>query len=130
MKVLVTGSRGWHDEERIYEDLLMYRTEALAVGEEFVVIHGHARSGADKLADIVCRERLGFTPIRVPAQWDRYGKAAGFRRNQQMLDEHPDIDLVLAYRAHGKSNGCDDMVRRANKANVTVVMHTPAVQTT
>jgi hypothetical protein len=123
MRLLVCGSRGWHDEEAIETALRYFQTLAKDVlAEEFVLIHGHARSGADALADRIGRRlglRVGQDLIRVPADWSRYGKAAGPIRNQQMLDEqHPDV--VAAFRATGKSNGTDDMVRRSEKAGLPV----------
>lgn len=120
MKVLVTGSRGWHDRERIREDLREYRDEAAASGDGLVVIHGDCPQGADKIAKYWCR-RLNIEDIPMPADWSKYGRSAGPRRNQQMLDQHHP-DVVLAYRATGKSSGTDDMVNRAHAAHVRVVM--------
>lgn len=123
MRLLVSGSRGWHDEEAI--ETVIRHFQALArnvLGEEFVLIHGHARDGADALADRVGRRlglRVGQDLIRVPAEWKRYGKPAGVIRNQRMLDEqHPNV--VTAFRATGKSNGTDDMIARAEKAGLPV----------
>jgi hypothetical protein len=123
MRLLVSGSRGWRDEQSI-ETVIRYfqQLATVVLGQEFVVIHGHARSGADALADRV-GQRLGLQVgkdlIRVPADWNRYGRPAGVIRNQQMLDEqHPDV--VAAFRATGKSNGTDDMIARAERAGVPV----------
>lgn len=52
-----------------------------------------------------------------PADWKTHGKAAGFIRNQQMLDEGKP-DLVVAFPG-GK--GTADMVKRAKKAGVKVI---------
>lgn len=126
MRVLVTGSRGWHDESAVERAITQCQQIAKSAGEEFVLIHGHSKNGADALADRVGL-RLGLVPgkdlLRVPAAWKRYGRAAGPIRNQQMLDEHQP-DVVLAFRATGKSNGTDDMIERARKAEVeTHVFH-------
>lgn len=51
------------------------------------------------------------------ADWDKHKKAAGFIRNQQMLDEGKP-DLVVAYPG---GNGTADMVSRAKKAGVEVI---------
>lgn len=122
MKVLVTGSRGWRDEGLIHATLCWYKTLAEEVGEELIVIHGHCKSGADALADRVAK-RMGMVAgedlIRVPALWAAYGKRAGPIRNQRMLDDHRP-DVVIAFRAAGKSNGTDDMIDRAKKADVKV----------
>lgn len=83
-----------------------------------MVIHGHCPDGADKIADEIAKSELGLvvgeTLLRMPAEWRRYGKAAGPIRNQRMLNElHPTI--VYAFRAGKKSSGTDDMIKRAKR---------------
>lgn len=64
-------------------------------------MHGRAR-GADTIAAKIARE-LGWVVRGYWANWDLYGKSAGFKRNQKMLrEEHPYtdghyIDLCLAF---------------------------------
>lgn len=55
-----------------------------------------------------------------PADWDKYGKSAGRIRNQQMLDEGKP-DLVVAFPGP-ESIGTWDMIRRAKKAGVEVII--------
>ena len=51
--------------------------------------------------------------IKFPAEWDKYGKAAGVLRNQQMLDDgHPDL-VVYFHKDLENSKGTKDMVTRA-----------------
>ena len=51
--------------------------------------------------------------IKFPAEWDKYGKAAGVLRNQQMLDEgYPDL-VVYFHKDLENSKGTKDMVTRA-----------------
>ena len=118
MRVLVCGSRQWHDRSRIRAVLKRLQREAEAAGEEFVVIHGACPDGADRLADEIAESELGLVPgetlIREPAQWKRYGRAAGPVRNQRMLDVH-EPTMVYAFRSGVKSSGTDDMVRRAKR---------------
>lgn len=120
MRVLITGSRGWKDRDRIHDDL----KDLFEVHPDLVVIHGDNPQGADRIADLVCI-LLGIPVIREPALWHLYGKGAGPRRNQKMLDKHHP-DLALAYRASGKSNGTDDMVSRTKNARIEVVLTTDA----
>lgn len=54
--------------------------------------------------------------IEYPADWKKYGGAAGPIRNQQMLDEGKP-DLVVAFPG---GSGTADMVRRARAAGVPV----------
>ena len=116
MKLLICGSRGWKDAQAIDAIVAGYDVLAEGRGEDLVVIHGACPSGADALADRIAKQ-WGIKRIPEPADWDRYGKAAGPIRNQKMLDEYKP-DVVYAFRSTGKSNGTDDMVDRARKAGV------------
>jgi hypothetical protein len=56
------------------------------------------------------------------ADWSTYGKAARPIRNQQMLDEgHPNLVVAFHY-ALDKSKGTLDMVSRARKAEINVIV--------
>jgi predicted Rossmann-fold nucleotide-binding protein len=79
-----------------------------------VVIHGGAR-GADRAAGEWALKR-GIPIQRFPADWDRYGKAAGHLRNTQMLVEG-NPDLVIAFPG---GVGTADMVRQAGEHGVKV----------
>jgi hypothetical protein len=54
--------------------------------------------------------------VNVPADWEKWGTAAGPKRNQMMLDQKPDI--VLAFPG---GRGTADMIARAEQAGVEVV---------
>lgn len=116
-KVLVCGSRGWHDPVPMNALLAGLAFTADANGEKLTVIHGDA-PGADRLADRLARQ-WGATVIREPAEWDLYGRSAGPIRNQKMLNDHTP-DVVYAFRSSGKSSGTDDMVNRAKAHSVPV----------
>lgn len=108
--VLICGSRDWTNRAQVRE-----MVEALP--EEAVVIHGGAR-GADTLAGQEARRR-GLAVREFPADWQQHGKGAGPIRNQQMLNERP--ELVIAFSDWlGETRGTCDMVRRSVKAGVTV----------
>lgn len=55
-----------------------------------------------------------------PADWNKHGRSAGPIRNQQMLDEGKP-DLVVAFPGP-ESVGTWDMIRRAEKAGVEVII--------
>lgn len=124
MRVLVCGGRDFTDwlyfrevMERI-ADSQFPRTECDEYGNYLyavTVIHGDAR-GADSLADQWAV--LNWTGIeRYPADWKKYGKAAGPIRNQQMLDKGKP-DLVVAFPGGA---GTANMVHLAEKAGVRVI---------
>jgi SLOG family YspA-like protein len=114
-RVLVCGDRHWRDN-----DLLICELNSLLSEDEMWVIAGGAR-GADTLAVLWALGRgCGYTVF--PAEWDRYGKAAGPRRNAQMLDEGKP-DLVIAFHDNIEaSRGTKDMVKRAKRAGVPIVV--------
>jgi hypothetical protein len=110
MVVLVCGSREWRNFEVIRQRLV-----ALSPSK---VLHGACR-GADKLSGDAAEE-LGLAVEVFPADWKAFGKGAGPKRNQRMLDEGKP-DLVLAFHSDLESSrGTSDMVRRARKAGVRV----------
>ena len=86
-----------------------------------VVIEGEAQ-GADTMARQIAYG-MQLAVHAWPAQWYKYGRAAGPIRNGQMLAESP--DLVLAFHDNiGSSKGTKDMIARAKKAGVPVRLFT------
>jgi len=82
-----------------------------------ILIHGGA-PGADTLAGQIGVE-LGFIIECHPAEWDKYGKAAGPKRNIEMLEREP--DLVLAFHKDlNESRGTAHTVREAFKRGMRV----------
>ena|SRR6187551_819498 len=113
MKILVCGSRDWVNKEVIF-----YALEALHPKNEIDIIHGDA-PGADRMAAEYA-EALEFrsvTPYR--ADWKSFGKAAGFKRNLEMLDQEP--DLVIAFwdgMSKGSKHTIDQAVARGIEVRV------------
>jgi hypothetical protein len=77
-----------------------------------------AFNGADWHAHLhaLCR---GWTIQERPADWKRYGLKAGGVRNQQMIDEQPRMDILVAAPDSG-SRGTYDCMRRAKAAGIPV----------
>ena len=111
MRVLVCGGRNYRDRDRVFQ--------VLDSIEPSVVIHGGAR-GADQLAGAWAKERQ-VSCKTYPAQWDRYGKSAGFRRNEQMLNEG-NPDLIIAFPG---GNGTAHMMRIARQRGYEVTEIAP-----
>lgn len=120
-RVLVTGSRKWTDAEAVYQNLARERMTAAGLRlPGLVVIHGACTTGADAFADLWarrCRD-CDVTVERFPANWKRYGRAAGPLRNQRLIEARPDI--VLAFPLPD-SRGTDDCIQRALAAHIPVV---------
>ena len=111
-RVVVTGSRTWTDRDAIWTSLDHIAAAARKTGIPVIVAHGNA-PGADELADawVTARKELGW-PVEVaryPAEWSRYGKRAGYKRNVRMLK--PGADVVLAFILDGSPGAsmCADL---------------------
>lgn len=82
-RILVCGGREYGDKERVFK-ILDAAARSLA-DRHIKIIHG-AATGADSLAELWATERQ-IKSQAFPADWDTYGKRAGYVRNKQMLDE-------------------------------------------
>jgi hypothetical protein len=79
--------------------------------------------GADTIAGSVA-DRLGWPVEAHPADWRRYGKSAGFKRNLAMLDTHP--ILVIAFTMiPGGTPGTRHTLTNAYRRGIPVVVVTP-----
>jgi ABC-type sugar transport system substrate-binding protein len=122
-RVLVTGSRKWKNRAVIAAALLK------AVNDyewPIIIVHGGQTSwdwktgeqyGADFLADEIARE-VGLEVEQHLPDWNRYGKAAGPLRNQEMVDAGADV--CLAFPA-GESRGTRNCMRKAEEAGIPVI---------
>jgi len=111
MRLLVTGGRSFGDREFLFATL-----DRLHAEHQFtLLIHGDAK-GTDRLAGEWAQER-GIEVLACPADRERYGRAAGPKRNRQMLAENP--DLVVAFPG---DSGTRHMVLIAEEAGVRVIV--------
>lgn len=75
---LVAGSRSFCDY-----DLFRDRLDMLLSRQSNVVIVSGGAAGADSMAERYAKEK--GLPIKIfPAEWDKYGRKAGYIRNRQM----------------------------------------------
>lgn len=112
--ILVCGDRNWKDVEVIADTLL---AEVQAHEPRPHLLNGGCR-GADRLAAGVAEE-FGWLVSTLNADWLRYGKSAGPRRNRAMLDENPDI--VIAFHDNiEQSRGTKDCVNEARRRGIPV----------
>ena len=104
-KVIIAGSRGFSNYKLLKEKCNRFN---------IIIVSGHAR-GADTLAEKYAQDE-GFSLEIYPAQWKKYGKGAGFRRNEQMAEV---ADALIAFW-DGKSHGTKHMIDIMNEKNLLV----------
>lgn len=101
MKIAVFGSR---DISNYYSHIVNLYVAHFPRNTE--VVSGGAR-GIDELAKMAAfKYNLGYKEF--PADWDKYGKAAGFVRNTWIADY---VDCGIAFW-DGKSHGTQDTINK------------------
>lgn len=129
LRVLVTGSREFPSEDAVWERLAFVIAENLDAGDTLTVVHGDCPRGADRFARRWCAlpndEGVTVVEERHPADWNQYGKRAGFLRNQAMVDLG--ADLVLAF-PFGEARGTRHCMTAAEKAGLWVEVVAPVNQ--
>ena len=112
IKIIVAGGRDFNDYELLKEALDLLLMFYIELGYEIVIISGTAK-GADKLGERYAKER-NYKLIRMPADWDKYGKAAGYRRNVDMAN----IANACVCFWDGQSKGTNHMITIAKNKNI------------
>lgn len=116
-RVIIAGGRDFNDYhllERTMDHLLSNLTA------DIVVVCGMAR-GADTLGEQYAKAR-GYRVDYYPADWDKHGRSAGYRRNEQMAQN---ADALVAFW-DGMSRGTKSMIDLARQYNLKVrVKHYP-----
>ena len=107
-RLLITGGRDFTDAA-VIEGALMDIEQ-----RPDVIIHGDA-AGADRVAGQVAA-KLGLEVWKFPANWARYGRSAGPRRNYQMIQEGRPTHVLAFPGGAGTAN----MVKQASKAGLPI----------
>ena len=83
-RIIIAGGRSFSDYKLLKDKLDYYLRDKVRQGYEIIIISGTA-NGADKLGERYAMER-SYKIERYPADWNKYKKAAGYRRNVQMSE--------------------------------------------
>lgn len=103
-KVIIAGSRSFQN----YSILKEYADFKLSkIRDPIEIVSGGAK-GADTLGERYAKEK-GYSVKIVLADWEQFGKAAGYMRNIQMAKY---ADALLAFW-DGKSHGTMHMIQNA-----------------
>lgn len=111
-RVVVAGGRDFADYKKLCSGIDDFLRNKIGT-HNITIISGHA-NGADKLAERYAREH-GMKLEIYPAEWERYGNAAGPIRNKRMSES---ADAVIAFW-NGKSQGTKNMIDCAIQENLT-----------
>jgi hypothetical protein len=107
MRLIIAGGRDFTDIELMTSklDAILSKTD----DDPITILSGTAR-GADQTGEVYARIRA-LSVEQYPAQWDKYGKSAGYKRNSQMADQA--THCVVFW--DGKSKGSKHMIDLAQQ---------------
>jgi predicted Rossmann fold nucleotide-binding protein DprA/Smf involved in DNA uptake len=114
-RVIIAGSREFTDYPLLKEkcdNILKKKLEDKDT--KVIIVSGHAR-GADTLGEEYAREK-GLECETYPANWDKYGKSAGFKRNTLMASLSN--GLIAFLKPKVESKGTMMMIRIARENNL------------
>lgn len=112
VKVIIAGSRNFEDFEKLEHTIMMKFKEKGLHRNDVEIISGTAR-GADQLGEKFAY-KYGLALTKFPANWDKYGKRAGYLRNVDMAEYAKDNGLLFAFW-DGQSKGTKHMIEIGKK---------------
>jgi len=112
MKVIIAGSRNFTDYQKLKETC----DTILRDQTNIEIVSGNCR-GADLLGEQYAKER-GYKIAQFPADWNKYGKSAGPKRNQQMANY---TEALIAFW-DGKSRGTKHMIEMAKQSKLRMII--------
>jgi hypothetical protein len=107
MKLAIVGSRTFTDYGKLVDII-----SKLPTTESFSEIVSGGARGTDTLAEQYA-DNYGIPKIIFKADWDKYGKSAGYRRNVDIVNY---CDYLIAFW-DGESKGTQHSIDLANKQN-------------
>lgn len=122
MRVIVTGSRDWpaSDPWMIHAvlDWFARLDEPLTVVVGYDPVRQYP-PGVDRITYERCID-AGYDVETHPADWDRYGPAAGPLRNQEMVAAGGDVCVAFAAKRIEDSRGTHGCAKLARAASILV----------
>ena len=118
-RVIIAGSRDMADYKAARKAIDEVFSE-ISGGAPVCVVSGHCR-GADILGERYAREH-GLELAVFPAEWNRFGRRAGFIRNTQMAEfasEEGSEGTLIAFW-DGQSHGTKMMIGIAEKKGLSI----------
>ena len=127
-RIIIAGGREFNDYELLRKTLNEYFESTLNVepvvterGSLCIEIISGGAKGADSLGEKYAEE-YRIPVIRYPADWKKYGRAAGPKRNEEMARAAATdgISGVLFAFWNGTSSGTANMIKTAEKYKLDV----------
>jgi len=113
LKLGVIGSRTFHEYN--------YLKKMLSWFEIKIIISGGAK-GADSLARKYALEQ-GIVLKEFPAEWDKYGKSAGYRRNVDIVEASDEIIAFWDKISRGTKHSIDIATEKGKPIHVYKAMY-------
>lgn len=114
VRIIIAGTRSFDNYA------LLRKTMCSLFGQvppsQMEIVSGHCPTGADSLGELFAR-RNNIRLTLFPADWAKYGKAAGPIRNRQMA-EYAASDGYCVIFWDGKSRGSRNMAAEAKNAGL------------
>ncbi|MBR4073078.1 MAG: DUF2493 domain-containing protein [Clostridia bacterium] len=108
MRIVIAGCRNYNNYQEAKE-YIDYCLSNIRKGNNIIIVSGCA-SGADAIGERYAQEN-GFRIEKFPADWEKYGRNAGPKRNEQMAEVS---DYVICFWDE-KSRGTKSMIDCAVK---------------
>lgn len=111
-KIIIAGGRDFKDYELLKTKVDKIIELLIADNFTIEIVSGTA-NGADKLGEKYAKEK-GYKIAYFPANWDKFGKRAGYIRNEEMANY---AQALIAFWDN-KSRGTKHMIDLAKKYNL------------
>ena len=108
-RVVIAGSRNFNDYE-MFATIVGEFLKPICEEYEMIIVSGHC-SGTDLMGERYAKES-GFEVEIYPAEWKKYGRSAGPKRNKQMVDI---CHKVICFW-DGKSKGTESLIKYAKES--------------
>jgi len=118
-RIIIAGSRKYNDYHRMLEKLDNLGIHLINTIDPIEIVSGHA-PGADTLGERFAKAY--DYPLKIfPADWEKYGRAAGPIRNEQMAKYAAEADrgMLIAFPI-GESRGTRNMIKLAQQYGLEI----------
>jgi hypothetical protein len=120
MNIGIVGCR-IRDSQKDYEQTEKAFAELVKSNNQVdCIVSGGCPRGGDRFAEMIAR-KFNIPTLIHPAEWSKYGKSAGFKRNGLIAR---DSDVLIACVAPDRKGGTEDTIKKytdMGKTNLILV---------